>query len=40
MAASGAYLRIIACTLMFLAAFLYFSDSERKDVDKCDIPGY
>ena len=25
--------------LIFRAAFLYFSDSERRDVDRCDIPG-
>lgn len=37
-APSGAYWRNMACKLIFLAAFRYFSDSERKDVDRCDIP--
>lgn len=37
-APSGAYWRIIALMLIFLAAFLYFSDSDRRDVDRCDIP--
>lgn len=36
-AAIGAYWRIIACTFMFRAALRYFSDSERSDVDRCDI---
>ncbi len=38
MAASGAYCRIIAETLIFRAALRYFSDSERRDVDRWDIP--
>lgn len=38
MAASGAYCRIIAETLIFRAALRYFSDSERREVDKWDIP--
>lgn len=37
-AAMGAYWRIIACMLMFRAALRYFSDSERNEVDRCDIP--
>ena len=37
-APSGAYWRIIALMLIFLAAFRYFSDSERNDVDRWDIP--
>ena len=37
-AATGAYFRSIACTLMFRAALRYFSDSDRRDVDKWDIP--
>lgn len=37
-AASGAYCRIMAWTLIFRAALRYFSDSERSDVDKWDIP--
>src|ERR1700691_5873270 len=37
-AANGAYWRIIALMLIFLAAFRYFSDSERKEVDRWDIP--
>ena len=38
MAATGAYCRIIAWKLMLRAALRYFSDSDRSDVDKCDIP--
>lgn len=34
----GAYWRSIAWKFIFLAALRYFSDSERNDVDKCDIP--
>jgi hypothetical protein len=37
-APKGAYCRIIALKLMFRAALRYFSDSERSEVDKCDIP--
>jgi len=37
-AATGAYCRIIAWTLMLRAALRYFSDSDRSDVDRCDIP--
>ena len=37
-AATGAYCRIIAWTLILRAALRYFSDSDRSDVDKCDIP--
>ena len=37
-AATGAYCRIIAWKLMLRAALRYFSDSDRSDVDKCDIP--
>lgn len=33
-AANGAYCRIIAWILMFRAALRYFSDSERRDVDR------
>ena len=36
----GAYCRIIACMLIFLAARRYFSDSDRSDVDKWDMPEY
>ena len=35
----GAYCRIIAWMLIFRAARRYFSDSERSDVDRCDMPG-
>jgi len=38
MAATGAYCRSIAWKLMFRAALRYFSDSDRSDVDRCDIP--
>jgi hypothetical protein len=38
MAANGAYWRIMALMLIFLAAFRYFSDSERREVDRWDIP--
>lgn len=38
MAAIGAYWRIIALTLMLRAALRYFSDSARREVDKCDMP--
>lgn len=34
----GAYCRSIAWKLIFRAALRYFSDSDRSDVDKCDIP--
>lgn len=39
-APSGAYWRIIALMLIFLAAFRYFSDSDRRDVERCDIPSW
>jgi len=35
----GAHCRINASMLIFRAAFLYFSVSERREVDRCDIPG-
>lgn len=35
---SGAYCRNMAWMLMFRAALRYFSDSDRRDVDRCDIP--
>ena len=38
MAPMGAYCRIIAWMLIFRAALRYFSDSERSEVDRCDIP--
>jgi hypothetical protein len=38
MAATGAYFRIIAWILTLRAALRYFSDSDRSDVDRCDIP--
>ena len=37
-AATGAYCLIMASTLILRAALRYFSDSDRKEVDKCDIP--
>ena len=37
-AANGAYCRIMACMLMFLAALRYLSDSVRREVERCDIP--
>jgi hypothetical protein len=37
-APKGAYCRSIALKLMFRAALRYFSDSERNELDKCDIP--
>jgi hypothetical protein len=37
-APKGAYCRIMALKLMLRAALRYFSDSERSEVDKCDIP--
>jgi hypothetical protein len=37
-APSGAYLRSMAWKLMFRAAFRYFSDSERSEVERWDIP--
>jgi len=37
-APNGAYWRIMALILIFLAAFRYFSDSERREVDRWDIP--
>lgn len=39
MAPNGAYCRSMALKLMLRAALRYFSDSVRRDVDKCDIPG-
>jgi hypothetical protein len=38
MAARGAYCRIMALKLMLRAALRYFSDSERRELDRCDIP--
>lgn len=38
MAARGAYCRNMALKLMLRAALRYFSDSERSELDKCDIP--
>jgi hypothetical protein len=38
MAPKGAYCRIMALKLMLRAALRYFSDSERSELDKCDIP--
>jgi hypothetical protein len=37
-APKGAYCRSMALKLMFRAALRYFSDSERRELDKCDIP--
>lgn len=37
-APSGAYCRNMAWKLMLRAALRYFSDSERKEVDKWDMP--
>jgi hypothetical protein len=37
-APNGAYCRMSAWMFIFLAALRYLSDSERKEVDKCDIP--
>lgn len=37
-APKGAYCRMSAWRFTFLAALRYFSDSERKEVDRCDIP--
>ncbi|SRR6266403_306022 len=37
-APKGAYCRIMALKLMLRAALRYFSDSERSEFDKCDIP--
>lgn len=37
-APNGAYCRMSAWMFMFLAALRYFSDSERREVDRCDIP--
>jgi hypothetical protein len=37
-APKGAYCRIMALKLMLRAALRYFSDSERSELDKCDIP--
>ena len=34
----GAYCRIIALMLIFLAARRHFSDSDRSEVDKWDMP--
>jgi hypothetical protein len=31
-------LRISACRLMFRAALRYFADSERSEVERCDMP--
>jgi hypothetical protein len=39
MPTSGAYFRMRAWRLMFLAALRYFADSERSEVDRWDIPG-
>ena len=39
MAPTGAYCRSIAWKLTFRAALRYFSDSERRDDDRWDIPG-
>ena len=36
--AIGAHFRISAWRLMFLAAFRYFTDSARKEVERCDMP--
>ena len=38
-APNGAYCRSMALKLMLRAALRYFSDSDRREVDKCDIPG-
>ena len=38
MPATGAHFRNNASRLMFLAAFLYLTDSARSDVDRWDIP--
>ena len=37
-APKGAYCRIMALKLILRAALRYFSDSERSEVDRCDIP--
>ena len=37
-APKGAYCRIMALKLILRAALRYFSDSERSELDKCDIP--
>jgi hypothetical protein len=37
-APKGAYCRSMALKLMLRAALRYFSDSERSELDKCDIP--
>lgn len=34
---TGAHLRISASMLIFRAAFLYFTDSERSDVERLDM---
>lgn len=34
----GAHLRISASRLMFRAALRYLADSDRRDVESCDIP--
>jgi hypothetical protein len=36
----GAYFLMRACRLIFRAALRYFADSERSEVDKCDIPSW
>ena len=35
----GAYCRIIACMSIFRATLPYFSESDRNDADRCDVPG-
>lgn len=35
---TGTHFRNSISRLMFLAAFLYFADSDRNEVDRCDIP--
>lgn len=37
-APNGAYCRIMACRLIFLAALRYFSESVRSEAERCDIP--
>jgi hypothetical protein len=37
-APKGAYCRSMALKLMLRAALRYFSDSERSELDRCDIP--
>lgn len=40
MPAIGAYFLIMACRLMLRAALRYLADSERSEVDRCDMPEY